>query len=123
MTPKDFETRSALLQEGLRAKIGVHSSSLPQALRRANRLLPKRSRTAGLVLIDAERKLAHPKIARQVDAASVDQAFGEIEKHLQGIDPKERRKDARLRWLAMFILNMAVVALLVVALLRWQGLV
>lgn len=120
-TLQEFETRSAALQTALRAKLGVGGGSLSQALTRANRRLPKSVRRASLVLIQTQQKLLHPKIARQVDDAVVAKAFNTIEAHLSSIDLKERRKDARIRWLAMLILNMALVIALIVFVLRWRG--
>jgi len=121
ITSEEFETRSAALRAGLRAKLAVRSTSLPQALSRSRRLLPKHVRAAGPVLIEARHKLEHPKIARQVDGAEINKAFTTIEAHLADIDPKERRKDARLRWLAVLIVNIALLVLLMIMLARWQG--
>lgn len=120
-TPEEFEARSTALRATLRAKLGVTGGSLTKVLKRARPLMPKPVRAAGPVLIEAQQKLTHPKIARYADSGAIDKAFATIEAHLATIDPKERRKDARLRWLALTILNMGVVVLLVVALLRWRG--
>lgn len=118
-----FDQRATALRESLRVKLGIRSTSLEQGLRRAGRLLPKSLRVSGKVLIDAQKKLPNPKIARQMDARSVDKAFQAIEAHLAAIDPKERRKDARLRWLAVLIINLVILSALMIALLQWRGLI
>lgn len=120
-THDDFDARAAALRAGLRAKLGVRGKTLPHALKRARRVLPPSVRAANPVLIEAQQKMQHPKIARQVDGVAVDQAFKRIESYLAGIDPAERRKDARLRWLALLILKMALLGLLLILLVRWRG--
>ncbi|MEM9911761.1 MAG: hypothetical protein AAF922_13350 [Pseudomonadota bacterium] len=119
---EEFEARSVRLTAAFREKLGVRSASLPQALKRSKRLLPRPVRASGAVLVDAQQKLNHPKIARQLDSTVIERAFQTVEAHLKAIDTKERRKDARLRWLALMILNMALIAALLIAILRWQGL-
>ena len=119
---EEFEARSVRLTAAFREKLGVRSASLPQALKRSKRLLPRPVRASGAVLVDAQQKLNHPKIARQLDSTVIERAFQTVEAHLKAIATKERRKDARLRWLALMILNMALIAALLIAILRWQGL-
>lgn len=120
-TREQFDTRSSALRAALKAKLGIRSATLAQAFKRSNHLLPKPVRAAGVVLVDAQKKVVHPKMARLVDEGVVNKAFGTIEAHLAAIDVKERRKDARLRWLAVLILNMALVALIFFAILKWRG--
>lgn len=106
---------------GLRAKLGVRARTLPKAMKRAGRRLPREAHRAAEVLIQARSHMQHPKLARMVDETSMVSAQAVLERHLDQIDPKERRKDFVLSMLGAQALNVLGVAALVIGLLKWRG--
>lgn len=118
---KEFHQRASKLEETLRTKLGLRGKNLSARLRRAGRLLPRRLRTEAGVLTEAEAKLPHPRLARQVDFVRVNKAFQAIEAHLAKIDPKDRRKGKILGWVGGLVFNLLVLIALLVLILRWQG--
>ena len=121
--PDQFHQRAARLEASLQAKLGLRGKSLSARLRRAGRLLPRRVRADIAVLTEADTKLAHPRLARQVDPARVEAAFDAIEAHLGQIDPKDRRKGRILGWAGGLVVNLLLLVVVLVVILRWQGLV
>lgn len=120
---QDLNRRIQELMEQLHAKLGLRGKSLRVRLGRAGRRLPKRLHRAGQVILDAEQKVAHPKLALLVDPHPVEAAFAEFKVHLAEIDPVDRRKGKLLGWLAGVVFNLILVIVLLLAVLRWQGLI
>ena len=118
-----FKTRIEGLEQALHQKLGLRGRGLSARLARAGRLLPGRVRRAGALLVEAEQKLAHPKLALQLDEARLDAAFADIETHLDGIDPKDRRRGKLLGWLGGVVFNLILLVVLVLLLLKWRGVV
>lgn len=120
---KEFHQRASRLETQLQAKLGLRGKSMSARLRRAGRLLPRRLRADVAVLTEAETKLAHPVLARQVDFPRVTKAFNAIEAYLTKIDPKDRRKGKILGWAGALVFNLLVLAVILALILRWQGLI
>ena len=118
-----FDQRAAALEEALQSKLGLRGRSLAARLGRAGRQLPGRIRRQGRVLTEAQQKLVHPKLARQIDDVRITGAFRDFDDYLGRIDPAERRKTAILRWLGGLVFNLIVIGAVLLALLRWQGLI
>lgn len=120
---KQFDARREALETQLHEKLGLRGKTLAARLRRAGRMLPKRLRAEGQYLVEAERKLAHPRLATQVDAARVKKAFGALEEHLKSIDAADRRRSRLIHWLAGLVFNLLILGALVLIALRWQGVI
>ncbi len=63
----------------------------------------------------------HPKLARQVDTASIEKAYRACERWLETVDPKERRKDRILSFLATNAFNLIVIFAAFVTWMVWTG--
>lgn len=111
------ETLSRLLGERLR----IRGRTFEQRLVRAGRLLPRRLRHQGRRLAEAQAMAAHPKLARLPDLEAIDAAYADLRKHLEAIDPAERRKGAILNWLGALAVNLIAMTTILVAILRWRG--
>ncbi|MGK7651814.1 hypothetical protein ACSQ76_05120 [Roseovarius sp. B08] len=120
---KQFGTRREALEKQLYEKLGLRGKTLGTRLRRAGRILPKRLREDGRYLVDAERKLSHPRLATQVDEARVEKAFEALETHLNTIDAADRRRSRLIHWLAGLVFNLLILGALVLFALRWQGII
>ncbi|MEP5152808.1 hypothetical protein [Planktotalea sp.] len=106
----------------LRAKLGIRARSLPKAMKRAGRRLPKDAHRAGDQMIAALAQTTHPKLSRMVDMGAVARASTILHMHLDKIDPKERRKDWWLSLAGSLAFNLLGVIALVIVLLAWRGL-
>lgn len=105
----------------LRAKMGVRARTLPRAMKRAGRRLPRSAHTAAAVITTAKMQCGHPKLAMMIDETSVQTAQQVLLTSLSRIDPKQRRKDAILSMLGAQAFNLIGVGVLVVGVLLWRG--
>lgn len=119
---KEFQQKASELEDQLGTKLNLRGKGMSVRLRRAGRLLPRRLRAQVAVLTEAETKLAHPVLARQVDFDRVARAFDALKAHLDGVDPKERRKGKILGWAGALVFNLLLLAVILTLILRWQGL-
>ena len=113
--------RTDHIAELIEARLGVRGRGLEAKLRRAGRRLPRRVRRGAQSLIEAERLMAHPRLARQTDPATLDGAYRQVETWLMSVDPAEQRKTRILNFLAVNAANLLLVAALFVAYLVWAG--
>ena len=118
---KDIATKSLAIREQLEAKLGVKSRDLAQALRRAGRRLPRRVRAQGAVLVDAEQRSGHPKLARQVDGHGVAKAYDQMTAHLRAIDVVDARKGRALSLAGVIAFNLLLVIVAFIIWLWWRG--
>jgi len=109
---KQFDERIAALQAALRDKLHLRGASLERQVQRAGRLLPQRQRRAAATLLGERDWMGHPRLARLLDRRDVDAAFADLHRHLDRIDPRERRKTATLRLLGGIVLNLMLFAAL-----------
>jgi len=122
----DYSTFRADLdavEQKLRTRLGARGRSLSQKLKRAGRALPKSARQAGRRLVALEAMMAHPRLRRVVRGEDAEAAFAALNAPLDLIDVKERRKDRLLRFSATAVGNLLILALLVIVVLRWRGIV
>ena len=123
MTQEELAQKAAHLNDLLEEKLGLRKGPLAQRAARAGRRLPAYVRQALAKVAQAQALMAHPKLARQVDMAQLQRSYAQACAHLHAIDPGARRKTAALRLTAGVAFNILAVAALVLALLRWRGLV
>lgn len=113
--------------EGLRAllrqKLGVRAGDFPAAVQRAGRRLPGPARRAASTLAKAMPMADHPKLRQTLDARSLEDAAVQLREYLEAIDLADRRKGAFLSLLGSIAFNLIAVAVLVVTLLVWRGLI
>ncbi len=117
-----YEEKAEYLADLLHRKMGVGGRGLEARLRRARRRLPRRIRREAELFAEAARLQANPRLARMADPERLDAAFRAVESYLDGIDRWQRRKDAALALLSVNAFNLLVLAALLVAFLRWRGL-
>ena len=123
MAHVDIETRIAAITALMHAKLGARGASLRAALRQAGRRLPRRIRGQARLLAEAEPFAHHPRLRLTLDAAALARAAGAVEAHLDAIDLADRRKGWWLGMLGGMAFNMLAFFALLVALLRWRGIV
>jgi hypothetical protein len=123
MTTQDIQAKEARLLELAKEKFGVRAKTLSRAMKKLGRRVPSRLHRQAEVFVAAQRLGGHPKLMMQVDAVAVGKAFDEIVAHLETIDVADRRKGALLNLAAALSFNVMVVVVLVILVLRWQGLI
>ncbi len=116
---KQFDGRITVLQAALRERLGLRGHSLERQVRRAGRLLPRRQRRAAATLLGAQDWMNHPRLARLLDHRAVEAAFANMHRHLDRIDPRERRNTAILRLLGGIVLNLMIFGVLLYLLWRY----
>jgi len=106
--PKQLHARIAAVQARLHDKLGLRGATFERQVRRAGRLLPRRQRRAAQTLLGAQDWMGHPRLARLLDRRAVETAFLDLHRHLDEIDPRERRKTALLRLAGGIVLNLMI---------------
>lgn len=87
---------SALLEERLR----ITGPTLAAQVGKLGRRVPRRVRQEAAYLARSEALCRHPKLSQMIDARQVARARRVVVAHLDGIDPRELRKDRILIALA-----------------------
>ena len=118
---KDLNEKSESLKTLLKAKHGARGRSLEARVKHAGRRLPKRIQREAQVITQAEAMPPHPKLALTVDSGRVSKAYDAIEEHLNGVDPKDRRKGKLLGWLGGQVFNLILIAAALITVLIWRG--
>jgi hypothetical protein len=121
--PKGINRKTEEVAELLNARLGVHGRNLAVQLRKARPDLPRPARHAGRVLTRAQAMAEHPRLARLIDATEVTRAHDLLRDHLHSVDRGVRRRGAAVAVLAGVVLNLLIFGALMVALLRWRGLI
>lgn len=119
--PAQFHQRIATLQAALRAKLRLRGASLERQIAHAGRRLPRRQRRAAQTLLGAQDWMGHPRLARLLDRRAVDTAFADLHRHLDPIDPVERRRTAILHLAGGIVLNLMIFGVLLVLFYRWAA--
>ena len=119
--PQELARLSDRLTALMREKLGVRAETLPVALRRAGRKLPRRLRQDGDLILAAMERSRNPRLARVTDGDGPERAARRIEAYLSGLDPVSARARARAYLFADLAFRLAVVIALVIAVLAWRG--
>ena len=119
----DLDAKAEALAQLMEDRLGLRGDGFAAKLKRAGRRLPRRIRRDGALIVEALALQAHPKLSRQVDEAQLTRALTHLNRYLRTVDPWERRKSAMLNWLAGLAFSLLVVAGLVIATMRWRGLI
>ncbi|SNS22173.1 hypothetical protein [Tropicimonas sediminicola] len=115
------ETNAALALL-MREKLGVRGADrLEVKLRRAGGLLPRALRKDAKYLVDMEKLYDNPKLRRQIDSARVSEASANLRRHLEAIDPRDRRIGWILGVVAPLAFNLLLIAAAFITWLVWTG--
>ncbi len=123
MDPKLFQTEIDAAADKLRTRLGARGRNFATRLKRAGRDLPKPARQAGWRLVELQAMVAHPKLRRLVRRTEVEAALKELGAHLDKINASERRMDRLLGFAGSAVGNLLLLAVLLIAFMRWRGLI
>jgi hypothetical protein len=107
---------AALMEQRLR----VRGQGLAEKLHKGGRLLPRKVRAAALALQSAAAMAQNPKLLLQVDNEAAAAAYDLCVRHLGGVS--RDRRGALLSVAASVAFAVLTVAVLVVVVLYWRGL-
>jgi len=119
----DLDARLDKIAALMEERLGVRGDGFEDKFARAGRLLPRKLRREGALLVEARTMAAHPKLGRRVDERRLRKAARVFERYLARVDGSERRVTRWVNWLAGNALNILIVFALVVAVLTWRGLI
>lgn len=110
---------AALMEE----RLGARGTGLEAKLRSRGRALPRKVRQAANGLVQAAAMSQSPKLFLQIDHETLARNYDTCLRHLTGLKPRTGWTDRVLGLVATAVGTLIVVSLLVLALLRWRGLV
>ena len=110
---------SALLEE----RLSVRGRTLGDKVRKAGRRLPRKVREAASYLAKAAEMAQNPKLLVRVDESDVAAAYDICLRHLGSLGPHRRWLDGTVAVAASVAVSLLLVALLVIGLMRWRGLI
>ncbi|SDI34184.1 hypothetical protein [Salipiger marinus] len=113
----------ALFDQHLDQHLGLRRGSFASRARAASRHLPRPLRADLAQVVAATRLMGPPKLFRQIDAAALSAASNRVAAHLKTIDRADRRRGLWLGILGAIMANILILTALLIALLRWRGLV
>lgn len=116
--------RAATLTTLIHDKLGVRGGDgLDAKLSHAGRRVPKFVHREGKVIVEALALEGHPKLAPQIDHKRVNRAFANLNKHFGAIDPRKRRLEKLIDWLAFVGFVAFAIVACTLALMIWRGLI
>lgn len=105
-------------------KTREHASGvLSVALKKARRRLPRRVYQQGMLLAKAEPLMDHPKLRLTLDEPALRKSANEVSTYLKSVDLAERRKTRVLTILGSMAFSVLAVVGLMIAVMRWRGLI
>lgn len=121
MTAERLQTQTASLADLFEKKLKLRGRGLDAKLRRAGGRVPAWVRAEAGKFVRAEALVGHPRLAMQLDAAGLDAAYVRIERWLDGVDLKARRRDRLLHLAAVNAFNLLFVTVAFLAWMVWSG--
>lgn len=107
----------------MRDRLGAGGGTLARGLAKSGHRLPRRVRAAARRLAEAEPLARHPRLRLTLNSGELGAAAREVTRHLDAIDLADRRKGWWLGMAAGMAFNLLLMVALLVAFLRWQGLI
>ncbi|MEO0357733.1 MAG: hypothetical protein AAF386_05475 [Pseudomonadota bacterium] len=101
----------------LQTAYGIQAETLERAVHKVGRRLPPRQMAHAKVLLEAERLMGHPKLARQLDATKVAYAHEDLVPFLDKQDLNDQRKGRVISVVATIMVNLLILAMLIAVIL------
>lgn len=121
MDDMQLEDGFGRIYTAMEAQMNIRAQPLDRAITKAGRRLPWPARKAGQRLAAIEPLCAHPKLRRQIDTARAQKDMAVLLRALEGYDRRARRIHALLGWATANMVNLFVMFAILIALLRWRG--
>ncbi len=118
-----FHQRVAELEQMLQERLGLRGKTLAGRLKKAGRRLPRRFHKAGRVITGAQVVMANPRLARLQNQSAIEAAFAEMSAYLKPLNRRDQRKGFALGLARELMIRLILLAVALLAILRWQGIV
>lgn len=107
----------------MRDRLGARGAGLQATLASRGQRLPRKVRQAASDLAQAAVMAQNPKLLLQIDHGSLAQNYDICLRHLGSLGPHRRWLDGTVAVAASVAVSLLLVALLVIGLMRWRGLI
>ena len=108
---------ASLMQE----RLGARGTGLEARLAARGRALPRKVRQSAEALAKAAAMAQNPKLLLQIDHGAVARDYDICLRHLMAVKPRSGFWSGMVSVAASIAVSMLVVAVVVIALLRWRG--
>lgn len=119
----DLDARLEKISTLMEERLGLRGDGFEAKLARAGRLLPRKLRREGALLIEAQSLAEHPKLGRRIDERRLKKALRVFERYLKRVDAGQRRVNAWIYWLAGNAFSLFLIIILLLVVMAWRGLV
>lgn len=119
----DLPDANVRLATDIAERLHVKATTLPEAISRGKPRLPQALVVELQKAVEAESWLRHPQLQRQVDLDRIQGTHKRTRKFLAGVDLKRSRERYWLGIATGLVVNLALLALAVIVVLRWRGLI
>ena len=120
-TMQDINALAEEVRVKLEEKLRVKARSLPRALAKAGRRLPRRFHKDAGAITAAQDLNGHPKLLRMINLRDLEAARDRIVTHLDTIDPADIRRGKLLALLGDIAFKLLFVCAAFIAWLWWRG--
>lgn len=103
--------------------LGVKAKTFERACKSAGRRIPRHLRKPAARLAEAVQMAQNPKLQRYMDAQALNTDYRALNDWLVEKDYAEERKTRRLNTMALIAFQMLLIAVVLIAFLRWRGLI
>ena len=117
----EIRARTNSLANRMSAQLRVKGDGLAEVTERAGRKLPRRLQQDAQVMIEAEALSGNPKLARRVDAQSIDRAERRLNAFLKKQNPAAERRGEILDVVAKIAFVLVTIVLAVFFTLLYRG--
>lgn len=119
----DISRKTDDLRALMEKHLGVKAKSFERACKSAGRRIPHRLRKPADRLAEAAQMAQNPKLQRYMDARALDADYRALRDWLGKKDYIEERKTRRLNTAALLAFQVLLIAVLLIAVLRWRGMI
>lgn len=123
MTAEEIQAKCDEIAVLMHAKLRLRGRTIGDTAQKARRDLPSKLRKQAAFLVEQATLAQSPKLNRMLDVEAIEKAHSALVDHLDGIDPKDRRRGAILAWLGTVSFGLIMLGVAVLAVLIWRGFV
>ena len=123
MSAVTYQQMADRVAELMEQKLRLPGKGLADKTRRAGRLLPKKVRVAAAALAEAAALAQNPKLYLQLDAGTIAADYDTCLKHLGAVSAGGRQRGLFISMASGVAFSLLAVAVLLLAVLWWRGLV
>ena len=121
MSKNSIESAQKEIGKALEEAYHADGKTYAQKLRQTRKHLPRKLAKDAEYLLEAEQKLKHPKMRRQVDQARVASTKRAMLRQTQGVDLERDRSKARFAWGSSLVFQLIIAMALIFGVAKYMG--